>query len=428
VVRSDSRFQSRPEPGPEARPRGYSVSFTYSRVQPASPLLIMTSLRQKHMAPQSLPRRQSAYPGMEASSHPLPPPPRVRPKDKSKVESLMKRRYSTRGPLPHAPQSEAFPAELSVKSRAADSGYTERVTPNFAAKFQRGRERPKVDQSSLASRGFNPEQFIASSLSGASEEEFQKFYDALKELQSSTSADLQSNVFNNYASFVSLSHEISSLTSDLSTLSSLLVKFSSLSQSLSTSIQKDDSDVDQPSGFQRERRGAQHHRNSLADLAQIHASHLQELWHLVEGSQKFLPAHPGRHVIKESLNWTELNPATWKPTKTVHLILLNDHLLVAAKKRSKTTASHPRKSVADRCWNLVDIEVGELVEDRQGTNAKSGALQVMKGREIAVYAAGEGRDKERVSFLKAFTLATSDLYNRRKHSEPSLNKGTSLFA
>lgn len=277
----------------------------------------------------------------------------------------------------------------------------------------------------LANRGFNPEQYIASSLIGASEEDFQQFYESLKELQSTTSTQLQSNVFNNYASFVSLSHEISSLTSDLSAFSSLLSKFSSLTQSLSTSIQNDDVDVDMPSGFQRERRGAQHHRNSLADLAQIHASHLQELWHLVEGSQKFLPAHPGRHVIKESLNWTELNAATWKPTKTVHLVLLNDHLLVAAKKRGK--ASSIRKSVADRCWSLADIEVNELLEDRQGTNVKSGALQVLRGREVAVYAAGEGRDSERAAFLKAFKLANADLYNTRKHSEPSSNKSISLF-
>jgi hypothetical protein len=67
---------------------------------------------------QSLPRRQSVHPNMQDSSFQnLPPPPRVRPKDKSKVESLMKRRYSTRGPLPVPSTSEPFPAELGVKSR-----------------------------------------------------------------------------------------------------------------------------------------------------------------------------------------------------------------------------------------------------------------------------------------------------------------------
>lgn len=230
--------------------------------------------------------------------------------------------------------------------------------------------------------------------------------------------DLQSNVFNNYASFVSLSHEISSLTSDLSSLSSLLIQFSSLTQSLSSSVQKDESE-DTPSGFQRERRGAQHHRNSVADLAQIHAVHLQELWHHVEGSQKFLPAHPGRHVIKESLHWTELNAATWKPTKSVHLILLNDHVLVAAKKRK---ARETRRSVADKCWHLADVEISELQDDVPG--AIGGALQISRGREVAVYAPGEGRENERVSFIKAFKRANIDLYNKRKHTEANSGKGT----
>src|SRR5579859_2983161 len=76
------------------------------------------SLRKKSMAMQALPRRQSVHPNMQDGSFQnLPPPPRVRPKDKSKVESLMKRRYSARGPLPVPSISEPFPAELSVKSR-----------------------------------------------------------------------------------------------------------------------------------------------------------------------------------------------------------------------------------------------------------------------------------------------------------------------
>jgi hypothetical protein len=264
------------------------------------------------------------------------------------------------------------------------------------------------------SRGFNPEQYIASNLTDASEEELQAFYESLQELRISTSSDLQANVFNNYSSFVSLSHEISSLTSDLSSLSSLLLQFSSLTQSLSSSIQTVDSTSNDPSSYPRERHGAQHHRNSLADLAVIHNSHLQELWHYVEGSQKFLPASLGRHVIKESLNWTELNSATWKPTKTVHLILLNDHLLVAARRSGKALGSM-RKSVADRCWNLLDIEINSLKETRLG--AADGAIQVTRGREVAVYAPPEGRAAEQSSFIQAFKRANLDLHNKRRQEE-----------
>ena len=265
------------------------------------------------------------------------------------------------------------------------------------------------------SRDFNPEQYIASSLTGASDEEVNAFYKSLRDLRSKTSEKLQSNVFNNYASFVSLSHEISSLTLDLSSLSSLLTQFSNYTQSLSNVIQKDENNLDGPSSSYRvEKRGAQLYRNSIADLAQIHASHLQELWHNVEGSQKFLPAHPGRHVVKESLNWVELNAATWKPIKTVHLILLSDHLLVAARKRSKATSTPVRKSIADKCWNLEDIELDDLSENQ---NATDGAIQVRQGRETTIYSPGEGRGSERSVFIEAFKRATLDLYNKQKHNE-----------
>jgi hypothetical protein len=87
----------------------------------------VNSLRKKDRGAQSLPRRQSIHPSMGVgSAGALPPPPRVRPKDKSKVESLMKRRYSTRvGPL--TPVSEPFPSELAAKGKAAEPSYAEKV-------------------------------------------------------------------------------------------------------------------------------------------------------------------------------------------------------------------------------------------------------------------------------------------------------------
>jgi len=283
------------------------------------------------------------------------------------------------------------------------------------------RARPTFDASALAGRGFDPEQYIATSLAGASEEDIQSFYDSLRDLQASTASELQSNVFENYASFVSLSHEISNLTADLSNLSTLLVQFSNLTQSLGNVVQKD-SDGD-PTGYSRERRGAAR-RTSVNDLAQIHSSYLQELWHFVEGSQKFLPAQPGRHVIRESLNWTELNAATWKPIKTVHLILLNDHLLVAAKKRGKASVLQPRHSVADRCWNLMDIEVIELDGDHDITTTTH-AIQIRRGREVAVYAPPESSASECALFVQAYRRANIDLHNQRRQNDERALKSMS---
>src|SRR5579859_6322796 len=91
-------------------------------------MAVPNSLRKKSMAVQSLPRRQSVFPNMQDSaSQNMPPPPRVRPKDKSKVESLMKRRYSSRGPLPSQSSIEAFPPELTAKSKTIEQEVNGRV-------------------------------------------------------------------------------------------------------------------------------------------------------------------------------------------------------------------------------------------------------------------------------------------------------------
>ena len=105
----------------------FAESTRLSRCAERRKMAAVNSLRKKTKGVQSLPRRQSIYHGMtEGSSQSFPPPPRVRPKDKSKVESLMKRRYSTRG-VPQALNLEPFPAELGAKTRTTESNLNDNV-------------------------------------------------------------------------------------------------------------------------------------------------------------------------------------------------------------------------------------------------------------------------------------------------------------
>lgn len=93
---------------------------------------------------------------------------------------------------------------------------------------------------------------------------------------------------------------------------------------------------------------------------------LQTLWKSVERSQKFLPAVPGRHIVLETPHWVELDSATWKPKRPVHIVLLNDHLLVASKKRKRMDPNNPPKGpaptklVAEECWPLQEIDLVDL--------------------------------------------------------------------
>ncbi len=114
-------------------------------------------------------------------------------------------------------------------------------------------------------------------------------------------------------------------------------------------------------------------RSSVADLNIMWNTQLQALWKNVEGSQKFLPAVPGRHIIRDSPHWVELNAATWKARRAIHIFLLNDYLLVATRKRKRADPAlegaegagqnqQPSlsKLVAEHCWPLHDIEIVDL--------------------------------------------------------------------
>lgn len=105
-------------------------------------------------------------------------------------------------------------------------------------------------------------------------------------------------------------------------------------------------------------------RNSLVDLQQLYKSQLTNLWSTVEGSQKYLPIVPGRHLVFEANNFVELNAATYKAKQSVSMFLLNDLLMIAGKRRTKGPGSSDDRErgrmVAERCWVLADLVVVDV--------------------------------------------------------------------
>jgi len=83
---------------------------------------------------------------------------------------------------------------------------------------------------------------------------------------------------------------------------------------------------------------------------------MQSLHSQIEGSAKFVPTTPGRHVIAEVDGILALNAATYKPMSAVRFVLLDDAVLVARKRRRRN-ASESDKLVADRCWPLNEMLV-----------------------------------------------------------------------
>jgi hypothetical protein len=75
--------------------------------------------------------------------------------------------------------------------------------------------------------------------------------------------------------------------------------------------------------------------------------------------QKMLPYHPKRHLIRESPSFVEVNTTTNKIKHPVHIVLLNDSILIATRKK-KTAANSKYKLLGDRCWSLTDITIEDM--------------------------------------------------------------------
>ena len=180
-------------------------------------------------------------------------------------------------------------------------------------------------------------------------------------------------------------------------------------------------------------------RSSVANLEAMRNTQLQALWKNIEGSQKFLPAIPGRHIVQESGHWVELDTATWKPRRPVHIVLLNDHLLIASKKRKRidpninlppesAALKAPTKLVAERCWPLQDIDLVDLASSTRNARGPSrdleeiaNAITIRHGPESFTYRADRLGSSEKVNLLLAFKRTLDELRRSEKAEADEIN-------
>ncbi|KAH7116074.1 Cullin repeat-like-containing domain protein [Dendryphion nanum] len=342
--------------------------------------------------------------------------PQQRPQRADKTADLVKRRYSQKVPTlpPDFGNGAPMPALPQMPAQFRNAPPSRDGRPQGPSE---GRS-IQVDKRALEDPNLRPDQYVASILADASEEDIRRFQKDLRSFKTSNSQNLQNNVYQNRQQFIKISKEAEKLKSEMRTLRQLMLELTNtLGQTTSAA------------GVNGDAMSARKmsNRSSVANLEALWNSHLQELWKRVEGSQKYLPAIPGRHIVWESGRWVELNAATWKARRRVHLILLNDHLLVATEKRQRADVavqgSREKKApakewVAQRCWPLQDVEVADLASRTKlgGPEGKgaSNAVHIRVGNETFTFAVSQGDAAEKTAFMSTYRKTFEDL---RKSTE-----------
>ncbi|KAF2645280.1 hypothetical protein P280DRAFT_465140 [Massarina eburnea CBS 473.64] len=369
----------------------------------------------------------SPRPSQESSrSGPRPEPQREqqRPSRNNTTAELVKRRYSAKitqlptdfpgngAPMPDMPR---VPAQYAPQQKPPPSREGRPPPANADGR------RMKPDMRVLQDPNLRADQYVSKVVADMSEGDIRQYQEDLRKAKNRTSMELQANVYQNRTQFIKISKEAEKLKGEMRTLKQLMSELTAtLGQTTSAATQNGDA--------MAARKAA--NRSSVANLEALWSTQLHQLWKRIEGSQKYLPAIPGRHVVWESRKWVELNAATWKARRRVHLILLNDHLLVATEKKPRNEAGHnpqDKRHVsewrASRCWPLQDVQVADLSpkakSGQEGKNSTANAINIRVGSESFTYAVYPGEDQNKIQLLATYRKTVEDL---RKSQEVELEE------
>ena len=227
-----------------------------------------------------------------------------------------------------------------------------------------------------------------------------------------------------YAEFVTISKEIGTLENDMLELKELLAQWKDLPQLMGMEATLAPT-LDKNGNLERRRT----QRNSVADLQQLYKNQITNLWSTVEGSQKYLPIVPGRHLVFETHHFVELNAATYKAKQSVSLFLLSDLLLIAGRRRTKVAPGglddkerDRGRMVAERCWVLADLVVVDVKDSGDLTNA----LKIKRNKEVCIYRTSRPEDKK--ALLGAFRQVSQELSEKkRKESEKEQERRKTMW-
>lgn len=116
----------------------------------------------------------------------------------------------------------------------------------------------------------------------------------------------------------------------------------------------------------------------------------------------------------------------------MQIILLNDHILIASRKKRKVEGANgdqrqvPSKLIADRCWPLLDIEIVDLAgtsESTGGRNKVADAIMIRGvGQESFTYRTEKPADGDKPSLMMNYRKAVEELRKGLRSEMESSNK------
>ncbi|KAI9472182.1 MAG: Cullin repeat-like-containing domain protein [Benjaminiella poitrasii] len=303
----------------------------------------------------------------------------------------------------HKQQSNTSSTSLSATTTSSNHSHKSTPTPSPkpTAPAKAASSAPiTVDLHRFADDNLQPVEFVRRTLGDANEESIRGFYKSLLDAKHLVGGDLQRNVYRNYTEFVSISKEISNLDADVLSVKEHLNELKSIWESfLLTTNTSDTSKGSGPSGsifassFDKNN-GRSKNDLMATDINSMYRSQIMALWDNVEGSQRFIPHAKDRHIVRECVNFHDINPKTLQPRQTVHLFLLNDCLLLARKRGNRL--------VAEYCWNIQDLTIVDVKDSSDLINA----LRIVVYPETFIYQAERIEDK--LGLLNAYRRLIDD--------------------
>lgn len=317
--------------------------------------------------------KSSRYQDMKVSDTELP---KVSAKERSKAGTMMKRRLSVHQPGNVKVDYDSMPAMPAMPSGVmADEQFPARNSSLLSLSTQQ-RMQQRMNNSDLYSGkalkqllsdpSFKAKRFVTERLGDATAVEIDQFTSSLNDLSLEIQDEIKANIDKSFKEILTVNKDLETATSELKVLRTkvhdvkeVMSQFVSMAEKRlqleqQAQGQLHESDLSRtpstassfngnghvPSLLPAVKPGSRKDRTSTVILERMWNEQLLQLFKNVEGAHKFITNTPGRHILLDSDNWTEINAATLKPLQKARIFILNDVVLIASPKPSKLQSSN----------------------------------------------------------------------------------------